>query len=127
MNYWKQIAEMLGVELGEEFDIDGFIFNPYKVTEEGLINRNGHTVTNVWFAILSGKHKIIKKPWVPKCGEKYYHVETNGHIYPNDWGNYSTDLAMYKCGWIFRTEEEAIRNRDRVLAEYEQVKKGVIE
>ena len=40
------------------------------------------------------------------------------------WDGTLTDYAFLKCGWIFRTKEEAEANRDRVLAEYEKIKAG---
>ena len=125
MNYWKQIAEMLGVELGEEFDIDGFECNPYKMTEKGLINCNGCPMTNALLTLLNGKRKVIKKPWMPERGEEYYIVNSNGKTIDwNRWLDDAIDFSLFKCGWIFRTEAEAMKGRDRVLAEYKQVKKG---
>lgn len=62
--------------------------------------------------IILGDAEIIKLPWRPKEGEKYW-----GFWYSslNDawlvllytWGNNPADFAFYKAGWVFRTKEEA--------------------
>ena len=44
MNYWKQFAEMLGLELGEKFELtydDGTINeDTYKIEEDGFYYKN---------------------------------------------------------------------------------------
>ena len=38
MNKMNEVAKMLGVELGEEFNIEGYAFNPCTITKTNLID-----------------------------------------------------------------------------------------
>lgn len=68
MNYWKQIADMLGVEMGEEFEIEGYpapAYNPYKITENGFIDCDGDITCSEACDLLTGRCKIKKKTLAP--------------------------------------------------------------
>ena len=82
MNYYKKIAEMLGVELGEEFRLKenktkNILIPRYKITqEEGLmysVNRNEFDRSVSLMSIINGSYSIVKLPWKPKKGEVYWH------------------------------------------------------
>ena len=117
MNYYKKIAEMLGVELGEEFSLKNNKTNVlnecrYKITqEEGImysIDREKWVRSDVLMSILNGSYSVVKLPWKPKNDEKYwYYSETINQATYHKWsfGNY--DLCLWKLGNCFRTEEEA--------------------
>ena len=66
MNYMKQVAEMLGVELGEKFDIEvgnGFTLDDYYITEDGLTSKDGESRdTSSLTNLLTSKYTIKKKP-----------------------------------------------------------------
>ena len=82
MNYWKQFAEILELELEQEFvltDVDGKrkdIFT-YKITEDGIFYKS--KISNDWFKtelvdeLLNGCIKAVAKKWKPKKGEKYFY------------------------------------------------------
>ena len=83
MNYYKQFAEMLGLELEQEFvltDVDGNRKNKntYKITEDGVVYKLP-TFTN-WSinslgtvgSLLNGDVKAVPKPWKPKKGDEYW-------------------------------------------------------
>ena len=64
-NYMEQVAQMLGVELEEEFKVDCSHVT-YKITEDGMFYWSGEQYgwqsINGWLTeLLSGKIKIIKK------------------------------------------------------------------
>lgn len=70
MNYMKDAAKILGVELEEEFKIKGF--EPiYKITNYGLVIK---TDSNNWYGmsgdtflqLIRGDYVIRKLPWQPK-------------------------------------------------------------
>lgn len=117
MNYYKKIAEMLGVELGEEFSLKNNKTNElnecrYKITqEEGImysIDREKWVRRVVLMSIINGSYSVVKLPWKPKNDEKYwYYSETINQATYHKWsfGNY--DLCLWKLGNCFRTEEEA--------------------
>ena len=72
MNYMKQVAEMLGVEMGERFKIKGHTNNAeYYISEQGLM-REGfiEPFQKPLTTLLTGEAEIVKKPWKPKESEK---------------------------------------------------------
>lgn len=119
MNYYKQFAEMLGLELGQEFvliDADGNRKNKdtYKITEDGLLYK---TPTFINWAIsslgtigklLDGDVKAVPKPWKPKKGEKYwYYSNYIDETYSSICMDGSFDLLLWKVGNCFKTRDEA--------------------
>lgn len=127
-NLIPEIAKMLSVELGEEFQIKGYDGLIYKLTDAGLELTTVDGQKTKWFdhgalnSLLKGKLEIVKLPWKPKEGEKYW-----GFWYSslNDawivllytWGNNPADFAFYKAGWVYRTKEEAQAALPKVAAE----------
>ena len=119
MNYYKQFAEMLGLELEQEFvlmDDDGNRKNKYtyKFTEDGVLYKSP-TFTN-WSinslgtigSLLNGDVKAMPKPWKPKKGQKYFIYEPGvvDDAY-SFWADDDIDLCRWKCGNCFKTKEEA--------------------
>ena len=125
MNYMEQIAQMLGVELDEEFyleDItDGGHYITYdndktvfRLSNSGILRKGKH-IANSWIdsthhyllRLLTGRYAIVKKPWKPQDNEEYYYIGANKSIFmfhfdiSSDW-----DLISYSCGNCFRTKEE---------------------
>ena len=133
MNYYKQIAEMLGLELEQEFvitDLDGKRKDTitYKFTEDGLFSKANNLsvkVTLILDLLLTGKCKAVPKPWKPKYGEQYYSYSTkiNGTCCNTFW-EFTKDYAMWKSGNCFRTEEEAETKgkeiMEKLVKEYEE-------
>ena len=115
MNYIPQICKMLGVEIGEEFTIDYIDLkdNTYKFTETDLIlTKNGESEPLILYDILNGDIKIIKLPFEPKVGEKYYYIDFLGiNCKPTPcsekWEGNNCDYQAKFCGNCFRTWEEA--------------------
>lgn len=75
MNYMEQVAQMLGVELGEEFYLSGFSYK-YKITKDGMFFY--HEGSHEWYItrrdlsdILTGEYKIIKKPILDEAEKEY--------------------------------------------------------
>lgn len=117
-NLIPEIARMLGVELGEEFKIDTRGNDIFQITESGVWLRkdvdNDEWVEKSFefMELCNGGAEIIKLPWKPKSGEKYW-----GFWYSslNDawlvllytWANNPGDFAFYEAGWVFRTRAEA--------------------
>ena len=118
MNYMKQIAQMLGVELGEEFKIkdpkNGEILNIiFEFDNSGLVRR-APRLEQIWMPDSEGLHQlliggfeIVKKPWKPSRGLRYYYVtpiKTLDHTV-FDSSSY-WDVMAYTVGNCFRTKEE---------------------
>lgn len=115
MNYYKQVAEMLGVELDEVFSLkseDGKLLSKkYRISPDaGLLLKYGdewHQSSYIG-EIISGNLTIVKLPWKPKADEFYYYYSPNAGItYQHVWINTSSDYCMWKLGNCFRTRAEA--------------------
>ena len=136
MNKWKEFAEMLGLELNQEFvltDDAGSIKDEltYKFTEDGLLCKN--TILVNWakspsgtiLRLLNGDYKVVSKPWKPKKGEKYlYYAKAFGQTVYKIWIDENYDLLLWKAGNCFRTEEEAKTKgkeiMEQIYKEYEE-------
>lgn len=118
MNYYKQFAEMLGLELGEEFNLicteEETDENTYKITEDGMYYQ-GIQHDSWWGepyktldSLLMGEVKAVPKPWKPKYGDAYWKWATNLELAQfKRWNDASTDFACWKLGNCFKTSEEA--------------------
>lgn len=75
-NLIPKIAHLLGVELGEEFQIKNFDGLTYKFNLDGLSatpdNRTCVSAANALVALVIGKLEITKLPWKPKKDHVYY-------------------------------------------------------
>ena len=138
MNYYKQFAEMLGLELEQEFiltDADGNRKNKYtyKFTEDGVLYKSP-TFTN-WSinslgtigSLLNGDVKAVPKPWKPKKGETYWYYPNPIHfgvINSCMWADECLDLLHWKVGNCFKTEGEAKTKgkeiMEKIRKEYEE-------
>ena len=121
-NYIPEVAKMLGVELGEEFECS----NGYKyvLREDGIIESkyidkvSTNTFSSVLVALLNGILTIKRKPWKPKKDDLYYYVDQEGFVISNRWYNSYTEVLLYKLGNCYRIREEAEANRDKWVAFY---------
>ena len=119
MNY--KVAEMLGVELGEEFKIDGHEGN-FRLSENfGLVHEHRVSMASLFKEILTGRHKIIKIPWKPKAGNKYCFIGTGGVINSTTWINCTADIALYAMGNCYQTEADAEAHKPEMLAKIKEV------
>lgn len=124
-NLIPQIAEMLGVTLGEEFKV------VYKTGFEIICNftmagvfvhkgDSGRYEKELLADIICGRAEIVKVPWKPKKGDIYYsfnlvygtcvvcqHVLTGSPF----------DYALLDKGWVYRTRKEAEAALPKVAAE----------
>lgn len=133
-NLIPKIAELLGVELGEEFKIKGYDDSntrTYKFTAQGLrvklVEHPEATEFNALAAfnsLLVGDIEIVKLPWKPKKGEKYYTfvlmVALRGDkwvVRSSRWGGLPNEYALLDKGWVYRTEAEAQDALPKVAAE----------
>lgn len=108
-NYMQDVARMLGVELGEEFKIDGSNLN-YKFLENGLYFRciEGWLPAIYHFLdLIKGELEIVKLPWEPKSGDEYYYPACNfKDVFSTNWTYSVVDFSYKEAGLIFKTYEE---------------------
>ena len=135
MNYYKKIAEMLGVELGEEFRLKenktkNIVIPRYKITqEEGLtysVNRNEFDRSVSLMSIINGSYSVVKLPWKPEKGELYWYYSVGlKEANFTQWEDKLWDLLYWKVGNFFKTKEEAETKGkaiiEQIYKEYEEV------
>lgn len=133
-SYMPEVAKMLGVEIGEEFDVldsDGDVkgWNPHRFTEKMMVDCIGGEVGG-WLAyyLLTGEYTLQKRLRRPKDGEMFWLVLPDGRT---NWGifrkNNVNDLSLLNMGNCFPTEEAAKAASPEMLEKFEKIKKGVRE
>lgn len=118
MSYMKEVAKILGVELGERFRLYGLLRPLYYLDEDGLkaVGQVGHFYDELG-RIMCGAKKIEKIPWTPKEGEPYWYINAGGKLIQKMpyVSSYLTDVLNVRLGNCFKTEEEAKENADNWL------------
>lgn len=121
-NYMSEVAKMLGVELGEEFEINEYHGSTFTLTDSGLSMSCKHDFEDftpiALSFLLKGKFTIKHKPWKPKDRELYYYIAPEGILYDSFCSDDLSHVNMYKLGNCYRTREEAEVNRDKWVAFY---------
>lgn len=119
MNYMVEVAKILGVKLGEYFQIT---CNPghYFLCNDGLVcDETGYMVNAVLNDILIGKLAIKRKPWKPEDDEMFFVVAYDGSIMTKYWDNEATmHRTYYKIGNCYRHFNEAKDYREKWIAFY---------
>lgn len=124
-NYMEQVAKMLGVEMGEQFEIlwpDGR--NPYNETiycfkDNGLYDAYTNAQTSrILTCLLTGAATVKHKPWKPEFNYVFWTVFQDGSCAYVHWYNSLDNLNCYKLGNCYRTKEEAEANRDKWVEFY---------
>lgn len=132
-NYMPEVAKILGVEIGEEFDVfdaDGEIrkYGPYEFTDEAIVDCVGNGADDwLLFCLLTGRYTLQKRPWRPKEGGMYWYCSAqDGYVY---WAIFCTgmtrDLAFLNMGNCFPSKEVAEAAVPEMLAKFEEMKKEV--
>lgn len=128
MNLIPEIAKMLGIELEEEFELcnsmDSCIryTERYKFIDNALIcadagNKNvwGYASCKTLRDIVNGSLTVIKLPFKPKNGDKYFRIFINSDgdlkVSRDTWMGWTTDYMCKSCGNCFRTEAEAEKHK----------------
>lgn len=118
-NLIPEIAQMLGVAIGEEFKIKDEDELTYRFDSDGLKLTHDSGIelaqisANVAFVdLVNGKDEIVKLPWKPKQDETFYtfgiHATENKWVVVSvKWWDNVKNLALYKIGWIYRSQAEA--------------------
>lgn len=123
-NIIPQIAEILGVEIGEEFKVDIANENEiFRISEKGIEYRysggyaeklcpNWVSANRSFYKFLTGEAKIIRLPFLPKQDETYwtFYRSPNSNkwvVTSTTWTDSVADRAKRKVGWCYRTEKRA--------------------
>lgn len=125
-NHMEEVAKLLGVELEEEFHIEGtHVDYIYKISEKGLFLRCSgrdwwEEVPDTLVQMLAGRtRKIIKLHWKPqKCAPYYIPciVAQSEHMYSMFyWNDDNYDKEYYRMGLVCKTPEEAVALTKKML------------
>lgn len=117
-SYMFEVAEILGVRVGERFEIDT-LEGKFFLDNDGLYSMATQSYCpDVMFDLLTGKIGIKRKPWKPNLDKRYYVIEETGMVSEEVWWNECIDIMFYKLGNCYRTIEEAEAHRDKWIAFY---------
>lgn len=116
-NLIPQIAQMLGVALGEEFQVKGddemtYIFTDdgLKITYAGGIEISQISTNSAFVALVMGKEEIVKLPWKPKMYEEYWTFGKLGKqwtVGTLSWKELPYEILLLSKGWVYRSRAEA--------------------
>ena len=128
-NHIAEVAQMLGVEIGEAFKIADDAFGKwpkyYRFDENVCLEASDDGVKweetddgLVLECLLLDEVRIIKLLWKPEYNEKYYIPSINNGDGYNDfyWKGDNSDDKYYNLGLVFKSKEEAIALRQKMLA-----------
>ena len=130
----KKIAEILDIELYEEFYVKEDPTNhTYKLTKNGLISRCDTNsewgyAHNMLAKLITGKASIARAPWRPNYNEYYYvpDIEISKKFVTCLWQKSEDDEYRYKHGFVFRTKEEAIDFSNWILDKIADARKDEV-
>ena len=118
-NLTPEVLKMLGVTYGEKFNLqahDPELYKNYsfffdKDCELYIVNNRNRSTSNfsaMLHSIMRGDYKIIKIPWRPKEGDKYYSISLpTKSICVEIWHNETSDYALKALDMVYRSAEEA--------------------
>ena len=129
-SHMEEVAKMFGVELRETFKIADDIFGKhpkyYRFAENVCLEASKDGVNwetadaGVLEDILIGDVRIIKLPWKPREGEKYYvpriAVQPEDRHFYYYWTYDDINIKHYHMGLVCKTPEEAIALTEKMLA-----------
>lgn len=125
MNHMKEVAKMFGVELGEEFEIEGMYENPFHLTGRGLYDCYGHMMPLVLHNLITGNYEIVKKPWVPEHGGMVWIADNDGEASLFTFeSDFAPDVAAFALGWYRLTEEEAEAHAPEIREQMRRILAG---
>lgn len=125
-NHMAEVAQILGLQLGQHFRIKQFIFDLYRISENGLEIFGGRNAGDPnaenpddtkWFSIggqrlsdiLRGIY-TISDSYVPDDGDEYFIPRpADKALYSHDiWHGDEDDFYRFYLGVVCRDREEAI-------------------
>ena len=136
----EALREEIGVDIGEEFDVyeNGEKQWTCKFEENGFFDEtNGKfRETGLWKNIICKFHRyqFKRKPFVPEYGKDFFLLveerdENNNIIFVEKrsvWVDSTVDCGMLALGNVFRSKEEALENKDKVLEKLEKLRRGEV-
>ena len=120
-NCMQKVAEMLGIGLGEEFEVT-YPENTHMILkEDGLHGDSIYTNYDADYilrCLLTGESEIKIMKSFPKYHDTYFFVNETGNVGDEVWVDYDIDIMRYKLGNCYRTKDEARSNVDKWISFY---------
>lgn len=129
-NHIAEVAKLLGVEVGEVFQVDGdpslkdcaFRFSDSDLQLSEVIGDNDTWILandSRLLGLLHGNLSISKLPWKPKINEEFYipsiHYNESSMATRLRWRDDNADTKFYQFGLVCKTREEAIALTKKML------------
>lgn len=132
------LREEIGVEIGEEFDV----YKKGNMLWRCKFERNeffcaGHyefQKAEVWKNIIANFHEYTfkRKSFIPRLRQEYFYLDMGDHngefvysdIKADIWTGNIWDYGLLAFGNVFRSKEEALENKEKLLEKLEKLQKG---
>lgn len=126
-NYMEIVAQILGVDLAEQFKVYAMetLLGEVMLSDKGIVFCEpdccgGMSASAVLEGLLTGALTLKRKPWKPTFRERYYYYDSDEKlIYDTEYYGEMMDLTLYKIGNCYRTREAAEANKDKWKEFYE--------
>lgn len=134
----ETLREEIGVDIGEEFDVYDKGDKQWTCKFEG--DEFFHKIddefykSGVWRDIVYGfsLYTFKRKSFIPEYEENYFFLSKNYDenknikfsVLHNIWVDNIIDYGLLALGNVFRSEEEALANKDKLLEKLEKLRKG---
>ena len=112
MNLIEQIAQLLGVEMGQKFCVYSMktgntTKKQYYFDVDGLREVNGGKKINVYVfnELITGKFMVAAPVYTPTLGDTYYYVDVDSTIKETVWSNSIMDYSLFNLKNCFVTPE----------------------
>lgn len=137
----KTLREEIGVDIGEEFDVykNGNMQWRCKFDKNGFSRKGIYEFqkSGIWKDIIGNfsMYTFKRKPFIPTFFEEYFHLdvgEFDGELTASadvkvaTWEGDNWDYGMLALGNVFRSEEQALGNKDKLLEKMEKLRKGEV-
>lgn len=120
-NLIYDVCKLIGIEVDEKFKLKNFKdTTTFSVSNTGSIHiwidgeysfTAEHGIEVDLTYVIMHYDEIIKLPWKPKDEDVFYSfVKVTANkivVCENEWLSAISDIARFKAGWVYRTEEEA--------------------
>lgn len=132
------LREEISVDIGEKFDVYGKDEKQWtcKFEKNGFTHKMNDKFleSGLWKSIVGDfyGYQFKKKPFIPKEYENYWHVDImySGNlnesldVRESVWVGILFDYGNLALGNVFRTKEEALENKDKLLKRLNELLKG---
>lgn len=132
------LRKEIGVDIGEEFDVyeKGNMLWTCKFKGNGFSLKYGNVFheSAVWKDIVGNFHRYTfkRKQFVPKYEKGYFFLRVeydenkniNFSVSQYTWIGDTIDYGMLALGNVFRSKEEALANKDKLLEKLEKLRQG---